>query len=221
MTFNEKPIYLAGIDTGKHKTFAALVGLQCYPKANFVFIDYAQKWPLKTEYIKVVSDIKKLQTKMRYQSIGLEINNAGTAVHELMTLAKLPVVPLTTVGKITDPAKLEDSNYMRYKVSKVLMPKYILRLKQQHKIKWPDKPKNQYIRELLTQFSLFKQNVTDAGNETFSAPGGAYDDLVLAFFMAMKLAQKWIRIVEPNHFIRNIPAWEASDPIEQEMQVYA
>ena len=209
---SESPIYLAGIDTGKHKTFAALVSLQCYPKANFVFIDYAKKWPLKTEYLKVVSDIKKLQTKLHYQAIGLEINNAGTGVYELMKVAKLPVHPITTVGKIVDPKKLDDPK----KLSKPNMAKYILRLKQDHKIKFPQDPQNQYIRELMLQFKLFKQHVTDAGNETFSAPGRAYDDLVMAMFMAMKLAQRWIKIVTPNHLIRRLPTWE-----DQELELYA
>ena len=83
--------------------------------------------------IQAVSNVKKLQTKMHYQAIGLEINNAGTGVYELMKVAKLPVKPITTVGKITDPKKIDDPT----KLSKPNMAKYILRLKQAHKIKFP------------------------------------------------------------------------------------
>ena len=151
---------------------------------------------------------------MHYQAIGLEINNAGTGVYELMKVAKLPVHPITTVGKIVDPRKLiNDPTKLS---SKPNMSKYILRLKQQHKIKFKQDSKNPYIREFLTQFSLFKQHITDSGAETFSSPGRAFDDLVLAFFMAMKLAQRWIKIVTPNHLIRRLPTWE-----DQELELYA
>ena len=78
---------------------------------------------------------------MHYQAIGLEINNAGTGVYELMKVAKLPVHPITTVGKNVDPRKLNDPT----KLSKPNMSKYILRLKQDHKIKFPaDQPESIY-----------------------------------------------------------------------------
>ena len=216
MTINEKPITLAGMDVGKLVDHCAIVGLQIYPKANKVFIEYARRWKIKTSYMNVVQDVVNLQSKAHYTQIGIETNGPGNVLLENMLLKGLPMKPVTTVGKVTDPRKLSDYT----KLSKPHMSKFLLMLKLQHSILWPEHPKNPYISELAAQQRIFKQHITDAGNETFSAPGRQHDDLVLALYVGMRLAQRWIKIVEPNHFVAQLPH-EPRDIEEEYDMLYA
>ena len=209
-------IKIGGLDVGKHQDHTALTGLQVYPTENFVFVDYARRWNLKTDYGTIEYDLAQIQQKAKFDMIGVEINGPGSVLIDHLRAKKLPVHPITNTGKITDLKKLDDYS----KMSKPSMAKFLLMCKKQHIVKYPENTKSRYIKELIKQNEMLKQYVTDSGNVQYKAPGKQHDDLTLSFFVAMRLAMRYIKIVKPNHFIRRVQALEA-DPIEQELQVYA
>ena len=151
----------------------------------------------KTEYALIEDDMAQLHKKAQWDHVGVEINGPGSVLIEHLKIKGLPVKPITTSGKITDLKKLRDYS----KMSKPALAKWMLMAKQQHRIKYPEKITNPFIKELIKQNEHFKEHITDSGAVQYFAEGRAHDDLTMALMIACRLAQRYINLGGGGHVL--------------------
>lgn len=139
----------------------------------------------------VEADVAGLHEKARWNVIAVEQNNTGEHVIEALRRTHgLPVRPVITAGKVTDPKKIRRGGTM----SKPDMVYWILRAKQRHLLKFPRDARNADLLELQRQISIFSEHITEAGSASYYAPGTEKDDGVMSFMLCCHVARRWIRL---------------------------
>jgi len=183
-------IRLAGCDPGKTRDSFALVSLLVNPEENEIFIEFCKRW-LRVDYLNVEADIARMNQKALWNHIYVEQNNTGEHVIEVLRKKYgLPVKPITTVAKLTDPKKHHKGKTM----SKNEMVGWFLKAKQSHIIQFPQDSKNPDMLEYIRQIAIFSEHKTEAGNVAYYAPGEEHDDLVMAGLVACYAARRYIRV---------------------------
>ena len=181
---------IAALDPGKLRDSAGLVSLVINPPENEIFVEFARRW-LRRDYLSVEADIARMYKKAKWLTIYAERNNIGEHVIEVLQQRySLPVQPVTTAGRITDPEKMKKTKTM----SKPEMVTWYLKAKQAHMVKFPQNSKNPDIMELERQISIFAEKITDAGTVTYGAPGQEHDDLVMALLIGCFAARHWLPV---------------------------
>jgi len=163
----------------------ALVAIQTDRKN--IYIVGAATW-LHKDYTDVEQEIFQIHKTVAlkpFDYIGVEVNNSGPHVYESLRNMGLPVIPINTVGKITDPKKIRLGNSM----IKNDMVHWLQRMIQDDKLFFPDvdSPGTLKLKHQLPQFS---RKITQAGNLSYSAQGSEHDDLVMALLVACYIARR-------------------------------
>ena len=179
------PATIAGIDPGKQHDSFALCAIQTDRKS--IFVVGAAQW-LHKDYTDVEQEIFQLHkviSKKPFDHIGVEVNNSGPQVYESLRNMGLPVIPINTIAKITDPKKILKGNSM----IKNDMVHWLKRMIQDDKIFFPDidSPGTLSLKHQLPQFS---RKITKSGNLSYSAQGSEHDDLVMALLVACYIARR-------------------------------
>lgn len=181
----EYPPRIAAMDPGKQQDYFALVGIEVI--GTKIRIIGATQW-LHQEYETVEEEIKIINdtlVKRKFDWLVVETNQVGWHVVSALKKKGLPVMPITTGGKITDPKKKILGNTM-HKNEHVT---WLIRKIKNGDIMFPPNPSPGTIK-LMNQLPKFSRKKTEAGNITYSAQGAEHDDLVMALILATYVARK-------------------------------
>jgi len=199
------PPRIAGLDPGRQRDSFAMAGLEIRPNTFGIMSMYiigAAQW-LHKDYEDVeaeVAVIHKTTVRRPFNYIAVETNNSGLhVVSQLRRVHHLPILPINTVGKVTDPKKILEGNSM----AKNDMVQWLQRVIQNtvnHKpttphLYFPDAANSSPgVEKLRNQLPKFTRKLTDAGNLSYSAQGREHDDLVMALLLAAYVARtKYLR----------------------------
>ena len=188
---------IAGADPAKLRDAFGFVVIDI--EDDVIKVVAAKAWH-RQEYIKVEKEIKDIVEKLQIKTVFLEINNTGTHVAEMLRKYKVPLYPITTVSKITDPKKVQKGLVM----GKSDIVGFTIKLLQDKKLVFPVHPKSTAMKELLNQFIQFQESITPSGVPSYSAPAGAHDDLVMSLLLAIHGSRKYLRNKE-KLFIKKGP----------------
>lgn len=181
-------VKILALDPGKIADSFGVVGIE--PIKDEIHIRLAKRW-LGRNYTDVVNKIIAIHVRQNFDHIVLEMNNTGQVVKELFDAKGVKTIPVTTVGKVTDPKKKVSLKAMEKKEIAL----WFLRMKTDHKIKFhgtndPD------VKELMRQIQIFAEHrpQTDygTGNFKYSAPGEEHDDMVMALLLACHIGRYYL-----------------------------
>lgn len=184
---------LGAIDTGSKRDSFALVGADIINRKD-ISIFGAKEWKGE-KYTIVEEQVKTIHDTIvskRFDHILVETNNAGWHVVEALQKLKLPVIPVTTVGKVSKQ-KLNDINTC----SKPNAVEYTQKIMQdtaegrtdRTNLLFPKDPTSGIIT-LQNQLVKFTKKISKAGNTQYSAEGSAHDDLVMCLVILCDFARK-------------------------------
>ena len=186
-------IRIAGLDSGKKIDQSCLTSVQVHQDKKEIFVEACKFWPLKTDYEKIEEDIMILHSRFNFSTVIIEVNAVGEHVYESLKNYGLPCKPVTTVHKLSgDRVKKNPSQRLRRSMPKNEMVLFFLKLKMQHKIKFPADP-DENMKKLIKQISIFSSKTSESGNTIYASPGDSSDDgtmsLLLAIFEARHLIE--------------------------------
>lgn len=193
-------IRIGGLDSGKRRDQSCLVSVLAPTPQHEAFVEGVKFWPRGTEYQNIEDDVARFDIDHPFSRIMVEVNNVGEHVYEaLLRRHGVAVRPVTTVAKLSgDRVKKSTASYLRRTMPKNEMVLYFLKLKKQHRVKFPAEP-NQDMQQLIKQISAFSEKTTDAGNVRYGAPGSGHDDGVMALLMALFEARRLLEIPQTEH----------------------
>lgn len=177
---------IGALDPGRMKDSFAMVGIQVENKSHIRIVG-ATQWK-KQEYDTVEKQVHIIHSsvvKRPFDIIGVETNQVGWHVVEALRKLQLPILPVNTVGKITDPKKLKIPKSM-FKNDTV---EWVQRMNQVGLILFPTKDSVGTLA-LKNQIPKFTRKLSPSGQVTYSAQGTEHDDLVMAFIIACHIARK-------------------------------
>lgn len=177
---------IAGLDPGKQRDSFAFVGTEIREKK--IYVRGARRW-LGRDYIDVERHIgMTVHQNTPFDYYVVERNSMGEHVVEVLKRQyKLPVLPVTTQRETKDKKKIYSPRIM----GKNEMVRYMLILIQEGRLVFP-KTKNDEIRELERQMSIFAEHKTEAGQFSYHAEGDEHDDLVMALMLACFIGRFYI-----------------------------
>jgi hypothetical protein len=182
-----------GLDLGQMQSFAAAAVLRRTPlpertSAGAVVCRFdclaIKRYPLGTSYADIVRHMVEQAQRPelwadRPPRICVDKTGCGAAVLEMLRTALKPFPTLEcwgiviTAGKaVTRPGPRE------VHVAKVELAGAIRQVLEDGRLRVP--PRLEFAEALKRELQDFTVRVTDAANETFSASGGGWDDLVIA-----------------------------------------
>lgn len=177
---------VAALDPGRQQDSFAMVGVEVIDRITIKVIG-ATQWKHQ-EYDTVEKQIKIIQTsvvKRPFNYIGVETNNSGWHVIEALRKLNLPITPINTVGKVTDPKTIKLGNSM----AKNEIVAWVRRKFIRGEITFPLKDSAGTLA-LKNQLPKFTRKLSVAGNIQYSAQGKEHDDLVMAFLIACYIARR-------------------------------
>ena len=178
-------IRVCGIDPAKMRDAFGLVVVDIV--GDSIKVIACKQWK-RQDYLLVEKEIKEIVDKLKIQKVFLEVNNTGVHVFEVLKQYAVPIYPITTVAKVTDVKKVLSGKTM----SKADIVGFTLNLLQEGRLIFPH-PKSQDMKELITQFEIFQETITPAGNPTYAGPSGSHDDLVMALLLAIHGSKRWLK----------------------------
>lgn len=194
-------IKLAGLDSGSKRDFTALVSIQVFPEKQKIFVDWAYRWKNNTNYADIQGEVAAMCKKAQWSKIAVEVNGVGLAQYDGLRRKGLPVVPVTTTGKLSDVRKINDPEKMQKPAMAALLRLY----RKKHVLQYARNSSNPHIKELIRQDELFREFVTPAGNTQYRASGrNDHDDLTMAQLLALHLGKRFIYSGTPKHFVKKL-----------------
>jgi len=182
-----KIIRIGAGDPGKMRdSFGYLVGDIDIEK-NEVRIRKAKRW-LGRSYKKVVQYIADDYEKNKLDHLVIERNNTGEVVIEEFRMQyRIPAIPVVTSQNLKTQEKINSVKVM----DKNEMVKYYLRLKQEFRVKFPNKFRDQEdkenFEELKRQIAIFAEHRPESGKSfAYYAPGQEHDDMVMALLLLLE-----------------------------------
>jgi hypothetical protein len=198
--------HVLGLDLGKVADYSAVVSLEVHPNPHLLqttaasphyFLDFAHRWPLKTDYGDVVRDVCAMVRHPRvgtYPALAVDETGVGKPVVDMIRAQNPPCelqpIHITTGAHIN---LVDDSCH----VPKHHLVSLIAAVFQQERIEIARGPfRDLLVKELRAFESKFK---TTTGNVEFAAwRENEHDDLVLA----AALAVWWAEPPPGHHFTR-------------------
>lgn len=185
MTKHPHAIRIAGVDPAKMRDAFGLVIIEILD--GVIRVIGAKQW-FRTDYLIVEKEIRDIVSKFEIETVFLEVNNTGIHVLELLKKYTVPVYPITTVFKITDPKKIMSGRSM----SKSDIVNHALVMLQEDTLQFP-KPKSHDMRQLMTQWTTFQESISASGIPQYAGPSNQHDDLVMALLLALHGSRKYIK----------------------------
>jgi hypothetical protein len=184
--------YVAGLDLGQSQDFTALAVVERSVDAEggpaSYTVGHLKRWPLKTPYTRIASDLRELLTRPPLAGPDLVVDKTGVgaAVVDLFAAAGLasPVCPvLITSGHET---RLAPDG--AWHVAKKELVSVLQALLQSRRLRVAALPERALlVKELLA----FKVKITAAANEVYESwRERDHDDLVLAVALACWHAER-------------------------------
>lgn len=187
---------LAAIDSGKKKDFMAFLGARVTLETAKVEIFLCNRWkfPKATEtqnYTVIEKQIaERHNTKTAFSKYIIEVNNVGEHVADVLQFEyHLPCFRVNTANKVKNQAQTPNT------MGKKQIIDWVKHKKAEGTYIIPDKSAGPEFAEFVRQLEQYSSKMTDAGNESYSAPSNDHDDYVAAFLtLNHYISQRLLRI---------------------------
>jgi len=198
----KKPDHLIGCDLAQASDFSAVVGLERswhkelmktrsgphFVEVAHYLLGHLHRWPLKTSYPQIVSDVCDLVKRPPFSRPALVVDQTGVGAPVVDMLRAANPAAIIKPMLITSGHTTKSVDGV-WHVPKKELVSILQTLLQSGRLKFSNVPDRELlVKELLA----FKVKVTTAGNETFEAwRERDHDDLVLATALAVWVGEKF------------------------------
>lgn len=189
-------IRLASLDPGRNKNSFAFLGGSVNEKNESIVLFLAKRWKgsLQQNYVKIEKEIADRHKLKPFDEYIVETNNTGIHVIDVLkTIHRLPIIPVTTVGK------LKDQNKHPFSQEKKDMMYWILHMKAEGKIEIPPPSTSSEWAECHRQLSNYQMIMSKAGNETFTSPDDNDDYVSALINLSWRIRQKFLKIQRSSY----------------------
>jgi hypothetical protein len=214
--------YIVALDLGQEQDFSALCvvrqTMESDPdntggSASMYLIQHLQRWPLRTPYTEIVSDVAMLLAREPLPGCWLALDGTGVgkAVTDMFRTVKMParLVPITIHGVVQVCVNGEGWSVPKKDLVGVLQV-----LLQRRRLKVARLPERE---TLLQEMRAFRVKVSATGHESFAAwRERDHDDLVLAVALACWLGESRHLFAPPR--IEGPLVWNRPMPGQAEQQ---
>lgn len=181
---NEKIVSFA--QTKNRKTFG-MVGIEVPHDGEMAYIRLAKQWS-REEMPQMATDVKNIYSKVQWDITYADQLVGQHLLKEIEYASGINIFPITSQKNLKDPEDIE-----KIKVMDITeMTQLFLSLKLQHKIQYPNTPKNDML-QLIKQTEMFTEHTTESGNVSYYAPGEELDSLIKALLISCFAARNYLQ----------------------------
>jgi hypothetical protein len=192
--------FFLGVDLGQAQDYSALAILeyrpdrQCPSPGPVYDCSSVRRWPLGTDYHKVVSEMVKLiyySKELHGCHLAIDQTGVGRPIVEMFTRAlfsgaqlELSIHPIAITAGIGESYHPPDQSFH---IAKSILVSTALAAMGEGRLRYTKQGKE--VETVKNELRNFRTKVTAAGNETFLAREGQNDDILLAVTMAAWLLE--------------------------------
>ncbi len=177
---------LAAIAHSKFRNAIGLVGIEIDPEKNKIRVRLAKQWN-RTQLNIIPDEIGALHNKIKWGETYIDQQTGQHFIKSLKQEQEMPLRVITTQKNLKDADEIERTKIM----DKIEMAQFMLQLRQNHVIEFPEKPSKDMI-ELEEQVALYMEHKTEAGTIDYYAPGEELDSLIKGLLIACFAARKFL-----------------------------
>ena len=175
---------LAAIAHSKFRNAIGLVGIEIDSKQNKIRVRLAKQW--SRDKLNIIPDeIGELYKKIKWGNTYIDQQTGQHLIQSLKQKEERPLRIIHTQKNLKDADEIERIKIM----DKIEMAQFMLELRQNHVIEFPEKPSKD-MTELEEQVALYMEHKTEAGTIDYYAPGEELDSLIKGLLIACFAARK-------------------------------
>ncbi len=175
---------LAAIAHSKFRNAIGLVGIEIDSKQNKIRVRLAKQW--SRDKLNIIPDeIGELYEKIKWGETYIDQQTGQHFIQSLKREEHMPLKIINTQKNLKDADEIERLKIM----DKVEMAQFMLQLRQNHVIEFPERPSKD-MSELEEQVALYMEHKTEAGTIDYYAPGEELDSLIKGLLIACFAARK-------------------------------
>lgn len=180
----------------KHRNAFGMVGIEVDEEKKIAFPRLAKQWDRK-DINSIPNDVKNIYKKVQWTDTFVDQLMGQSLIRNIESEVEFVMHRITTQKNLKDPEDIEKIRVM----DQIEMTQLLLSLKQDHKIQFPPNPTST-MSKLISQFELFTEHKTEAGNISYYAPGDELDNLTRALMICCFAARHKLQQGEMPFFIQ-------------------
>lgn len=161
----------------KHRNAFGMIGIEIDEKKHVAYVRLAKQWD-RADINSIPNDVNQIYKKVQWTDTFADQLIGQSLIRNIESKVEFIMHRITTQKNLKDPEDIEKIRVM----DQIEMTQLLLSLKQDHKIQFPPNPTSTMLK-LISQFELFTEHKTEAGNISYYAPGEELDNLTRALMI--------------------------------------